>query len=99
MAADGQVLVNAGTLDNAASDTDAIAGQIEQQLGDLHGYLAPLVASWTGQAATDWQTLQQQWNTTADDLNAVLRQIATTLRTSAETYTSGDQTNQQMWQG
>jgi early secretory antigenic target protein ESAT-6 len=99
MAADGQVVVSAGALDNAASDTDAIAGQIEQQLSDLKGYLAPLVATWTGQASTDWQSLQQQWNTTADDLNTVLRQISTTLRTSAESYTSGENTNAQMWQG
>lgn len=99
MAADGQVVVSAQALDNAASDTDAIAGQIESQLSDLKGYLAPLVATWTGEASTDWQSLQQQWNTTADDLNTVLRQIATTLRTSAETYTSGENTNAQMWQG
>src|SRR5262249_41441128 len=98
MAAD-QVVVSAQALDNAASDTDTIAGQIEQQLNDLKGYLAPLVATWSGEASTDWQTLQQEWNTTAEDLNNVLRQIATTLRSSAETYTSGENTNAQMWQG
>jgi 6 kDa early secretory antigenic target len=99
MGADGQVLVNAQVLDEGASDTDAVAGQIEQQLGDLKGYLAPLVASWTGQASSDYQALQQRWNQSADDLNTVLRQIATTLRQAAQSYVSGENTNASMWQG
>lgn len=99
MAADGQVLVNAQVLDEGASDTDTIAGQIDQQLNDLKGYLAPLVSSWTGQAADDYKSLQSQWNSTAEDLNTVLRQVASTLRSAAEAYRSGESTNSQMWQG
>ena len=94
-----EVVVTPQALDNAASDTDAVAGQIEGQLNDLHTYLRPLVATWTGQASTDWQSLQQKWDTSADDLNTVLREIASALRQSAETYTSGENTNAQMWQG
>jgi WXG100 family type VII secretion target len=97
--AEGQVVVNAQVLDEGASDTDAVAGQIEQQLNDLKGYLAPLVASWTGQASNDWQSLQQKWNSSADDLNTVLRQIATALRMASQNYVSGEQTNASMWQG
>jgi WXG100 family type VII secretion target len=99
MAADGQVVVSAQALDEGAADTEAIAGQIEQQLGDLKGYLAPLVASWSGQASTDYQALQQRWNTSAEDLNTVLREIASTLRSAGESYRSGESTNAQMWQG
>jgi WXG100 family type VII secretion target len=94
-----EVLVSSQALDEGASDTDAVAGQIEQQLSDLKGFLAPLVASWTGEASTDWQALQQKWNTTADDLNAVLRQIAAALRESSQSYTTGERTNASMWQG
>lgn len=99
MAADGQVVVSAQALNEGASDTDAIAGQIEQSLSDLKGYLAPLVASWSGEASTDYQTLQQRWNTSAGDLNTTLRDIASTLRSAAESYSSGESTNAQMWQG
>jgi WXG100 family type VII secretion target len=99
MGTEGQVLVNAQVLDEGASDTDSVAGQIEQQLSDLKGYLAPLVASWTGEASTDYQALQQRWNQNADDLNAVLREIASSLRTAAQTYVSGENSNASMWQG
>ena len=83
MAGDGPILVDARALDDGASDTDVAAGHIEQQLGDLKGYLAPLVASWVGQASRDYQALQQRWDQSADDLNAVLREIASALRTAA----------------
>jgi 6 kDa early secretory antigenic target len=98
MGAEGQVIVNAQVLDEGASDTDAVAGQIEQQLGDLKGYLAPLVASWTGEASSDYQALQAKWNQSADDLNAVLREIAGALRTASQNYMSGERTNASMWQ-
>lgn len=99
MGAEGQVIVDAQVLDEGASDTDLVAGQIEQQLSDLRGYLAPLVASWTGEASSDYQALQQRWNTTADDLNTVLREIAGALRTAAQNYVSGERRNASMWQG
>jgi WXG100 family type VII secretion target len=99
MGADGQVLVDAHVLDEASSDTDAIAGQIDQQLSDLKGFLAPLVSSWSGEAASDYQALQTKWNTSAEDLNTVLRQIAAALRSASESYMSGESTNAQMWQG
>ncbi|HYW23049.1 MAG TPA: WXG100 family type VII secretion target [Terriglobales bacterium] len=99
MGAEGQVIVDAQALDEGASDADTVAGQIEQQLGDLRGYLAPLVANWTGEASSDYQALQQRWNTSADDLNAVLREIAGALRTASQNYVSGESRNAAMWQG
>ena len=99
MGAEGQVVVNAQVLGEGASDTEALAGQIEQQLSDLGGYLAPLVASWTGEASSDYQALQQRWDTTADDLHAVLREIAGALRTASQNYVAGEHRNASMWQG
>jgi early secretory antigenic target protein ESAT-6 len=99
MGANGQVIVDAQVLDEGASDADSVAGQIQQRLGDLHGYLSPLVASWTGEASSDYQALQQRWDTTADDLNAVLREIAGALRTAAQSYVTGERGNAAMWEG
>jgi early secretory antigenic target protein ESAT-6 len=94
---DGQILVTFGAIDAAASDTDTIATQIDQQLDDLKTYIAPLVATWTGEASTDYQALQSKWDTSATELNQVLRQIATTLRTSNENYSGAEQANKALW--
>lgn len=94
---DGRVLVTFGAIDAAASDTDTVSTQIQQQLDDLKGYLGPLVATWTGQASTEYQTLQREWDTSAAELNQVLKQIATTLRTSNENYSGAEQYNTTLW--
>ena len=95
--ADGHILVTFGSVMEAAADTDAIAGQVEQQLSDLKGYLAPLVSSWTGVASSDYQALQRQWDTGAADLNGVLRQIAQALRTAHGNYSQAEQRNAAIW--
>ncbi|MGH8902358.1 MAG: WXG100 family type VII secretion target [Egibacteraceae bacterium] len=98
-AADGRMLVTFGAIETGAADTDAVAGQIDQQLDDLKSYIAPLVASWTGQASSDYQALQQKWDASAAELNQVLKQIAVTLRTANENYTSAEQSNIGIWSG
>lgn len=92
-----QIKVTFGAIDSAASDTDTIATQIDQQLDDLKAYIAPLVATWTGEASTDYQALQTKWDTSAAELNQILRQIAITLRTSNENYNSAEQANKAVW--
>lgn len=94
---DGHMLVTFGAVDAAATDADTIAGQIDQQLDDLQAYLAPLVATWTGQASTDYQGLQTKWDTSAGELNSILRSIATALWTANSNYTSAESANASMW--
>lgn len=86
-AADRRILVTFDAMEAGASHLEAVAGQIEQQLNYLKSYLAPLVASWTGQASTEYQALQQKWDASAAQLNQILRQIAATLRTADENDT------------
>ena len=93
------MLVTFGAIDAAASDTDGVAGQIDQQLDDLKSFLAPLVASWTGQAATDWQALQSKWDSSAAELNQVLREIANNLRTANQNYGDAERANTSIWSG
>lgn len=93
----GQIKVTFSAIDTAASDTDTIATNLNQQLDDLKGYVSPLVASWTGQASTSYQTLQKEWDTSATELNQVLRQVAATLRTSHQNYTTAETANTNIW--
>jgi WXG100 family type VII secretion target len=93
MSVDGHILVTFAAVNEGAADADTIAGQIEQQLSDLKAYVAPLVSSWEGQAAGNYQALQQKWDTSATDLNQVLRQIAQALRTAAHNYQGAENAN------
>jgi ESAT-6 family protein len=78
-------------------DTDSVATQITQQLSDLKTYLAPMVASWSGNAAGEYQALQAKWDGGASDLNQVLRQMAQALRTAADNYQSTERKNSSIW--
>lgn len=93
----GHILVTFGAVSEAAADTDGVANQIGQQLEDLKAYLAPLVASWQGQASGDYRALQAKWDTSANDLNTVLHQISTALRTAHSNYTSAESSNSSIW--
>jgi 6 kDa early secretory antigenic target len=97
MSGDGHIQVTFGAVNEAAMDADSIAAQIAQQLGDLKAYLAPLVASWSGGAAGDFQALQAKWDTSANDLNQVLRQMSQALRAAAEQYQATEKTNSSVW--
>jgi 6 kDa early secretory antigenic target len=97
MAASGHILVTFGAVQAAAGDTDGIAGQIERELSELKSYLAPLVASWSGQASVDYQALQRRWDSSATDLNLVLRQIANALRTAHGNYQQAERANSSIW--
>ena len=97
MSGDGHIVVTFGAVNEAAMDTDAIATQITQQLSDLKAYLAPLVGTWSGEASTDFQALQAKWDSSATDLNQVLRQMSQSLRTAADNYSNTERANKQIW--
>jgi len=97
MSGDGHMLVTFGAVNEAAMDTDAVASQIAQELADLKAYLSPLVASWSGEASADFQALQAKWDSSATDLNQVLRQMSQSLRTAGDNYLNTERTNKQIW--
>ena len=97
MSRDGHIQVTFGAVNEAAMDTDRIAAQITQQLSDLKAYLAPLVASWSGEASSDFQALQAKWDASANDLNQILRQISQSLHTAGDNYLITERTNKQIW--
>ena len=94
---DGRISVTFGAINEAAMDTDSVASQIAQQLSDLKAYLAPMVASWSGEASSEFQALQAKWDGSATDLNQVLRQMAQALRTAGDNYQNTEKTNSSIW--
>ena len=94
---DGHISVTFGAINEAAMDTDSVASQIAQQLSDLKAYLAPMVASWSGEASSEFQALQAKWDGSAADLNQVLRQMGQALRTAGDNYVNTERTNSSIW--
>jgi WXG100 family type VII secretion target len=97
MSGDGHIQVTFAAVNEAAMDADSVASQIAQQLSDLKAYLAPLVASWSGGAAGDFQALQAKWDGSANDLNQVLRQLSQALRLAGEQYQAAEKANSSVW--
>lgn len=92
-----RMVVTFGAINEAAMDTDSIATQISQQLEELKSYLSPMTASWSGEAASEFQALQAKWDNSANDLNLVLRQISQALRSASELYQATENANSSLW--
>jgi len=92
-----EIKVTFGALETAQSDVSGVAGRMTTQLEDLKRFLAPMVATWEGQAATEYQAKQRQWDTAAANLAGILGQIGVALGTANESYRQVEQTNASRW--
>jgi early secretory antigenic target protein ESAT-6 len=92
-----EIKVTFGALDAARADVAGTASRIGTRLEDLKRLLAPLVATWEGQAAEEYRTAQRKWDTAAADLTAVLAQIGVALGTAHDGYRQVEQANAARW--
>ncbi len=92
-----EIRVTFGELSVAQQNVGATAQRITSQLADLRRFLAPMTATWEGQAAQDYQARQQQWDTAAADLNAVLTQIGVALGAANDNYQAVERINAARW--
>jgi WXG100 family type VII secretion target len=70
---------------------------INTQLADLKNYLAPMVSTWSGSAAENYNAAQAQWDRAAADLNAVLHAIGNALGQANEGYQATEKSNASRW--
>ena len=92
-----EIKVTFGALEAARADVAGTAARISGQLDDLRRFLAPLVAGWEGQAATEYQAKQRQWDAAAADLAGVLAQIGVALGVANDSYRRVEQVNAARW--
>jgi WXG100 family type VII secretion target len=92
-----EIKVTFGEMAAAQQNVAGTAQRMNAQLEDLRRSLAPMVATWTGQAAEDYQVKQRQWDTSAADLNQVLTQIGVALGRANEGYQQVEQSNASRW--
>jgi len=93
----GQIRVSFPDLEATASYIDGKSREANQLLADLRSMLQPLVATWTGGAAENYNHKQHLWDTAAADLNNVLGQISTALHTANANYIEAETTNKNRW--
>ncbi len=70
---------------------------INSQLADLKNYLTPMVSTWSGSAAENYNAAQAQWDRAAADLNAVLNAIGNALGQANEGYQATEKSNASRW--
>jgi early secretory antigenic target protein ESAT-6 len=91
------IKVTFGEIAGAQQNVAGTAQKMNAQLEDLQRTLQPLVATWQGEAATDYQAKKKQWDTAAADLNQVLAQIGTALGQANEGYQQTERVNASRW--
>ena len=92
-----EILVTFGEIANAQQNASQTAQQMNAQLDDLKRMLHPMVSTWQGEAATDYNAKQRQWDTAAADLNQVLSQISVALGHANEGYQQVERANASRW--
>ncbi len=86
-------------LETAAADITKSASTITGRLDQLHTDLAPMVATWEGEAAINYQTTQRQWDTAAAEMSVILDQIGIALRKAGENYRQRELQVSNSWRG
>ncbi|MDV6013089.1 WXG100 family type VII secretion target [Haloechinothrix sp. LS1_15] len=74
------------TLFSAADEVSRASTEMTQASDTLKGDLAPLVNTWEGEAYTNYQALQDQWDQAHAELNQVLAKIGITLNEIGNSY-------------
>jgi WXG100 family type VII secretion target len=92
-----EIKVTFGALVAAQADVAGTAARIFGRLDDLHRAVAPLAATWQGQAAEAYQARQRQWDTAATDLARVLTDIGRALGDAEAGYRATENANASLW--
>lgn len=93
----GELLVHAETLSTASQNVATATSELNTKLHDLRTLLQPMMQSWTGQAALDYQARQQQWDQAQADLTDVLGQIGRVLEVAQQQYGDAERANIDTW--
>ena len=92
-----EILVTFSAIQQAQADCASTAANLNGQLSDLKAYLAPMVSTWTGAAAENYNAKQRQWDQAAADLNEILGQISRALGAAGDDFQAAENSNASIW--
>jgi early secretory antigenic target protein ESAT-6 len=96
---DGAMKVDYGTIHEAADHCNTAGSEMDSLFQQLVHDLQPLTQSWTGDAQTQWQDRQKEWNNALDEMKALLARIAIALPEIADGYQKTDKDITNMFGG
>ncbi len=76
----------------SAGQVKSAADEIKGELDALHGQVAKVASSWSGEAQAAYAVLQKDWAGRADDLHRVLHRIAGLMSDATHDYHHIDRT-------
>ena len=88
-----QIKVTFAQVQATQEHTQQTVASINNSLQDLKSYLAPMVYTWEGQAATNYNAKQAQCDQAANDLNEVLAAIGRALGSANEGFQTTESQN------
>ena len=92
-----EILVTFSAIQQAQTDCAGTAAKLNGQLSDLRAYLAPMVSTWTGAAAENYDAKQRQWDRAAADLNEILGLISRALGAAVDDFRAAESSNASIW--
>ncbi|PZS34037.1 MAG: WXG100 family type VII secretion target [Pseudonocardiales bacterium] len=92
-----QIQVSWPALEAASIDIANTSVSLNQKLGDLKQFIAPMVAEWSGDAQVHYAAKQREWDTAAADLNTILAQIGKAVELAKQDFMDGERNNAQIW--
>ena len=81
----------------ATGNVRAAVSRIQAEVSGLHGQLANLQSSWTGQAATAFQGVVSDWKATQQRVEQSLVEINAALSQAGQLYTEAESQNARLF--
>jgi len=95
---DGVLVVQFGALQTASGNIQSALNSMQSQLEQLETDAAELVGSWDGDAKAAYEQRQRAWQTAAQDLSTILRDIKGAVDASAADYLNTESRNKALFE-
>ncbi|HLH60119.1 MAG TPA: WXG100 family type VII secretion target [Ktedonobacteraceae bacterium] len=86
----GRIMVTPEELQQASSQFNAKAAELEQMLQSVQSQIESLRSTWQGQAAANFDALMAQWTQDVQGINQVLSQVSQHLNQASQAYSETD---------
>ncbi|WP_030483918.1 WXG100 family type VII secretion target [Nocardioides aequoreus] len=93
----GNLKVQFGSLEAASADIAGSANKLEARIDQLESELAPMRASWEGEAQAAYIACKAKWDQGMRDIKLLLGEIGTAVATSNADYQATEKANAGRW--